>query len=373
MKPLAIVLLLSIFTIDQQAQEKPINKLEIGDPAPDFNLPGTDGKNHSLSEYADFPILAIVFTCNHCPTAQAYEDKIIAMVDKYRPKGVGFVAISPNDPEAVSLSELGYSDLGDNLEEMKIRAEAKGYNFPYLYDGENQQVSLAYGPAATPHVFVFDQERMLQYSGRIDDTEDPYVTPRNEDLTVALDNLLAGNPVAVAQTKTFGCSIKWSWKDSWTKKLKEQWANDPVALEEKDIHEIKGLLSNSSDKFRLINFWATWCGPCIIELPELVNTDRMYRGRDFEFITISTDKPKKKEKALELLTKMEAANQNYIYNGDDIYKLIDVVDKNWQGSLPYSVLVAPGGEYVFAKEGVVDVLELRRAIIDQIGRYYADD
>ena len=79
MKPLVIVLLLSLFTINHQAQEKPIGKLEIGDPAPDFNLPGTDGKNHSLNEYADFPILAILFTCNHCPTAQAYEDKIIAM------------------------------------------------------------------------------------------------------------------------------------------------------------------------------------------------------------------------------------------------------------------------------------------------------
>ena len=367
------VLFLSLFCLTHVAQEKPINKLNIGDPAPDFNLPGTDGQNHSLSEYDNFPVLAMVFTCNHCPTAQAYEDKLIAMVDQYQPKGVGFVAISPNDPEAVSLSELGYSDLGDNLEEMKLRAKDKGYNFPYLYDGENQEVSLSYGPAATPHVFVFDKARKLRYSGRIDDTEDPYVAPRNHDLKVALDNLLGGQPIPVAQTKTFGCSIKWSWKDSWTKKLKEQWAEDPVSLKEKSLEEIKMLLNNDGKKYRLINFWATWCGPCIIELPELVNTDRMYRGRDFEFITISTDKPNKKEKALELLTKMEAANQNYIYNGDDIYKLIDVVDENWQGSLPYSVLVAPGGEYVFAKEGVVDLLELRRAIIDQIGRYYADD
>jgi thiol-disulfide isomerase/thioredoxin len=244
---------------------------------------------------------------------------------------------------------------------MKIRAKEKEYNFPYLYDGETQEVSLAYGPAATPHVFVFDKERKLRYSGRIDDTEDPYVKPRTH------------KPIAIPQTKTFGCSIKWSWKDSWTKKLKEQWANDPVALEEKSIDEIKSLLANASTKYRLINVWATWCGPCIMELPELVNTDRMYRGRDFEFITISTDKPKKKEKALELLTKFEASNKNYLYDGNDIYKLIDVVDENWQGSLPYTLLIAPGGEYVFAKEGVVDLLELRRAIIAQIGRYYADD
>jgi hypothetical protein len=108
-------------------------------------------------------------------------------------------------------------------------------------------------------------------------------------------------------------------------------------------------------------------------MPELVNTNRMYRGRDFEFITISTDKPGKKEKALELLTKMEVANQNYLYSGDDIYELIEVIDKNWKGSLPYTLLVAPGGEKVFAQEGIIDPFELRKEIVKNLGRYYADD
>ena len=355
------------------AQEKPINYLNIGDDAPEFNLPGTDDKHYTLADFSKYKLLAVIFTCNHCPTAQAYEDRIIEMVKQYLPKGVGFVAISPNDPKAISLSELGYSDLSDDLNDMKIRAKDKGYNFPYLYDGETQQVSLAYGPVATPHVFVFDQQRKLQYSGRIDDTEDPYVTPRRRDLVLALDQLLSGENLTTNQTKTFGCSIKWSWKDSWTKKLKEDWAKDPVTLEEKNLEEIKSLVSNPGNKYRLINLWATWCGPCLIEMPELVNTDRMYRGRDFEFITISTDKLNRKDKALELLTKMEAANQNYLYSGDDIYKLIDVVDKNWKGSLPYSLLVAPGGDYVYAKEGAIEPFELRKVIVKHLGRYYADD
>jgi thiol-disulfide isomerase/thioredoxin len=295
------------------------------------------------------------------------------MVDQYRPQGVGFVAISPNAPEAISLSELGYTDLGDDLDDMKIRAKEKSFNFPYLYDGETQEVSLQYGPVATPHVFVFDQERKLRYSGRIDDTEDPYATPKTRDLALALDKLLADQQVPVAQTKTFGCSIKWSWKDAWTQKQEEQWANDPVTLEDSDLNDIKNVISNPGDKYRLINMWATWCGPCIIEMPELVDTDRMYRGRDFEFITISTDKPGKREKALELLTKFEAANQNYIYTGDDIYTLIDVVDKNWKGSLPYTLLVAPGGEKLFAVEGIIEPYQLRKEIVKHLGRYYADD
>lgn len=365
-----MLFLASVFCI---AQEQPINELKIGDPAPDFGLPGIDDKQYTLADFSEYPLLTVIFTCNHCPTAQAYEDKIIDMVNRYQPRGVGFVAISPNAPEAISLSELGYTDLGDDLNDMKIRAREKQFNFPYLYDGETQEASLQYGPVATPHVFVFDRERKLRYSGRIDNTEDPYVAPKSKDLAQALDKLLANEPVPVAQTKTFGCSIKWSWKDAWTRKLKEQWASDPVTLEEKNLSEIESLLENPTDNYRLINLWATWCGPCLIEMPELVDTDRMYRGRDFEFITISTDKPNKKEKALELLTRMEAANQNYLYNGSDIYKLIDVVDKNWKGSLPYTLLVAPGGEKVYAREGVIEPFELRKEIVKHLGRYYADD
>ena len=118
------------------AQEHPT--LAIGSPAPDFQLPGVDGKVHRLKDYAKAKVLAIVFTCNHCPTAQLYENRIKKLADDYRSKGVALVAISPNDPEAVRLNELGYTDVSDNLEEMKIRAAHRKFNFPYLYDGETQ-------------------------------------------------------------------------------------------------------------------------------------------------------------------------------------------------------------------------------------------
>ena len=133
--------------------------LKIGSPAPDFSLPGVDGKTYTLESFKDADILVLVFTCNHCPTAQAYEDRIKQLAADYRDRKVALVAISPNDPLAVRLDELGYSDLSDSFEEMKTRAKDRGYNFPYLYDGENQKVSLAYGPVATPHVFIFDRAR----------------------------------------------------------------------------------------------------------------------------------------------------------------------------------------------------------------------
>lgn len=373
MKKIYIILPLLLLTCNTFAQQKDIKLLTPGSKAPDFNLPATDGKNYSLKDFDKYNLLVVIFTCNHCPTAQAYEDKIIKAVADYKEKGVGFVAISPNDPEAISLSELGYSDLNDDLEAMKIRAKEKGYNFPYLYDGDTQKVSLAYGPSATPHVFIFDKNRILQYSGRIDDTENPYETPKQTDMQNALEALLKGQKPPVTTTKTFGCSVKWSWKDEWTKKLKEEWAKEPVSLQSTDLEEVKTLMQNSGNKLRMINVWATWCGPCIVEFPELVNINRMYRDRDFEFISLSTDKPGKREKALELLQKFEASNQNLIFSGSDIYELIEVVDKEWQGALPYTALVAPGGEVIYSIEGSIEPQTLKKKIVDYLGRYYADD
>jgi len=130
----AIVLLFIAPEFSRSAQQK-VQTLEIGRQAPDFNLPGVDGRNYRLADFADAKILVVVFTCNHCPTAQAYEDRIKKLTSDYKNKGVAVVAISPNDPQSVRLDELGYSDMGDTFEEMKIRVKDKGYNFPYLYDG----------------------------------------------------------------------------------------------------------------------------------------------------------------------------------------------------------------------------------------------
>src|SRR6266403_6166302 len=145
--------------------------LAIGSPAPDFALPGVDGKTHKLSDYAASPLLAIVFTCNHCPTAQLYEDRIKRIASDYRGKGVALVAIQPNDPNALRIDEMVMSDMSDSFEEMKIRAAYRHFNFPYFYDGATQSVAEAYGPKTTPHVFIFDKARKLRYEGRVDDNQ----------------------------------------------------------------------------------------------------------------------------------------------------------------------------------------------------------
>ena len=353
-----------------QSDEHPT--LAIGASAPNFTLPGVDGKNYSLASFKNSTVLAIVFTCNHCPTAQAYEDRLIKLTNDYRNKKVSVVAISPNDPNSVSLDELGYTDLSDSFNEMKIRAARKKFNFPYLYDGKTEITSRKYGPVATPHIFIFDKNRKLRYSGRIDDVEKPTETPKNLDARNAIEALLNDKEPPVATTKVFGCSIKWAEKGGWASKAQERWAKEPVNLELISDEGIKDLLKNNSDKLRLINVWATWCGPCVVEFPDFITMHRMYRGRDFEFISISADEPSRKEKALKFLQKQQASNTNYIFSGTDKYKLIEAIDPKWQGALPYTILVEPKGKIVYAKQGRVDPAALKRLIVDNpfIGRYY---
>ena len=186
-----LILICSFRVFSQTAHPEP-ETLDIGTRAPDFILQGVDGKTYSLKDFKKASVLVIIFSCNHCPTAQAYEDRIIALAKDYKPKGVKVVMISPNNVNALNYSELGYSDMGDSFEEMKLRAADKGFNFPYLYDGDNQKTALAYGPVATPHCFVFDRDRILRYVGRIDGQEKPG-TGRGEDIRNAVDAVLAGS------------------------------------------------------------------------------------------------------------------------------------------------------------------------------------
>lgn len=369
--PLIVMLLWALNSFGQSHTGEIIS-LPIGAKAPDFNLPGVDGQSYSLASFSKAKILVVVFTCNHCPTAQAYEDRLIRFTGEYQTLGVAVVAISPNDPLAVRLDELGYTDMGDTFDEMKLRASQKKFNFPYLYDGETETVSRAYGPVATPHIFVFDEERKLRYQGRFDDVEKPSKTPTSFDTQNAVNALLAKKLVTVEHTKVFGCSVKWAEKKDYQQKALDEWAKEPVALESIDEAGIKELVKNNSDKLRLINVWATWCGPCVTEFPEFITINRMYRGRDFEFVSLSADDPLKKEKVLRFLKDKQASGKNYLFNIDDKYKLIEAIDPKWQGALPYTIMVEPGGKIVYGKQGRIDPSEMKKIIVENglIGRYY---
>jgi peroxiredoxin len=336
--------------------------LALGAAAPDFNLPGVDGRYWALKDFAAAKALVVIFTCNHCPTAQYYEERIKQIATDYKDKGAALVAINPNDPKSIRLDELGWTDLSDTFAEMKLRAKERGYNFPYLYDGDTEAVSRAYGPVATPHAFVFDAARMLRYVGAIDDSERIQHAKKNY-LRDTLDALLAGNEPPVAQTKVVGCSTKWAGKQEQVQAFMEKLAAEPVTAARADAETLRALRKNDSGKFRLVNFWATWCAPCVAEFHEFVTVNRMYRHRDFELVTVSLNRPDEEKSVLEFLTKKQASNRNLLFASAEREPLINAFDTSWQGEVPYTVLLSPEGKVVYSEKGSVDFLALKRAIV----------
>ena len=354
----------------QVIPKRDVKTLPIGSKAPDFNLPGVDGKYHKLSDYDSSKLLMIIFTCNHCPAAQSYQDEIMRIVDDYDKKDLQVVCINPNSPLGMTLDELGHSDMTDDYESMKVRAKEKGYNFPYLYDGDTQETSLKYGPAYTPHVFLFDSARILRYVGRIDNFKDP---GHGDGKTIrdAVNTLLAGGVIERPVRKNFGCPVKWSWKNELRVKDDAEWNAKPVSLKELDMAGLNKLLENPSKKLRLINFWATWCGPCTKEFPSLIEIYRIYSKYAFDLITISVDTPNKKDRALTFLENQHAAVTNYIFNDGDREDMINRVDPDWDGSIPLSILVEPGGKIVAKWHGMIDPYTVKKTIVDNqyMGRY----
>jgi peroxiredoxin len=351
--------------------------LEIGTPAPKFDLLGIDGKRYTLAEFEDKPVLVIIFTTNHCPDAIASYGRMRRMVDDYRDRGVAFVAINGNDPRAVMLSEMRWSRYDDSYDSMKIVAEQEQFNLPYLYDGETQAVTKAYGAVATPHVFIFDNERRLRYTGRLDNgRRNPKLSAESEALD-AINALLAGERVAVETTRVFGCSIKWSDKRSLVEEEEREWKERPVTIAEADAETIRRAAIGKAPSLRLINVWSTTCGPCVMEFPKLVETYRRFQNHSFEFITISVDSPDDREQVEEFLQDQHAGlarrterllkssgrtTNNLIFSGDDLEQLAESLDKKWTGVQPYTLLVAPSGAILFRETGAVDMDALLKAI-----------
>jgi len=336
--------------------------LAIGSPAPNFSLPGVDGKTHALADYASSPILVVIFTCNHCPIAQMYERRIQELASDYRDKGVAVVAIQPNDPKAIRIDELDSSDISDSLEEMKIRVEYKQLTYPYLYDGDTQSVTRNYGPQATPHVFVFDQTRHLQYEGRVDNSYRTELV-KTPDARNAIDALLAHEEVPIKHTGVFGCSTKWQEKQASRIEALQKRDAQPVQLEPATAEDLRKLRTNATRKLTLVSFWATWCGSCVHEFADLEDTYRMYSVRELAYVTVSTNMPDEKESVLRLLKNMHSTSRNLLFASEDTVALQTAFDPKWESAVPYTLLLAPDGNVLYQKLGPVDILELRRKIL----------
>jgi peroxiredoxin len=363
---LLVVLFLSLGVASAE-EVHPI--LALGSPAPDFALPGVDGQVHKLSDYASSPVLAVVFTCNHCPIAQMYERRIEQLAADYKNKGVAVVAIQPNDPQAIRIDELDSSDVSDSLPEMKIRVQYKHLTYPYLYDGDTQQVTRAYGPQATPHVFIFDQQRHLRYEGRMDNSYRMELV-KTQDARNAIDALLAHKEVAVKHTGVFGCSTKWKEKSAARVAGLDKINEQPISVDMISKNELTKLSKNPGHQMMLVDFWATWCGSCIVEFADLQNTLRMYGARDYSVVTVSANMPDEKSGVLRFLQKQHATSKNYLFDSQDTASLQTAFDPKWDSAVPYTVLLSADGKVLYKQLGSADVLELKRIILANLPSDY---
>lgn len=359
------------------AQEVP-KVLPIGSDLPGFSLPGIDGKTHTEKDYADAKILCVIFTCNHCPDSVAAAARTEEIHQDYKDKGVAIVAVNANNPASLRPDELGYSPYNDSFEEMKPFAESYGWTFPYLYDGETQKFATACGAQSTPHVFIFDSDRKLRYTGRMDDSRRSSGPVEKSYVRDALDALLAGQEVEETVTRSFGCSTKWLFKGDNVAKDQKAWEAKPVTLDDLDEALAKKLRENKSGNVRVINFWSTTCGPCVAEFPDLVETYRRFQNRNVDFISISMDPPEAKAKVKKFLDSRHAAlsdrtkpsmekegrtSNNYIWTGDNPDKLAEAIYPEWTGALPLTVIISPEGEVLWAENSELDFVELRSEIL----------
>lgn len=360
--------------------------LALGEAAPDFSLKGVDGKTYTLADFQAAPVLMVVFLSNHCPYSHAAETRLLPLAREFQAKGLAVVAINPNSPEGVAITELGYSKYNDSYPEMVLYAKEQGFPFPYLYDGDTQQTAKNYGCLATPHVFLFDQARRLRYVGRVDDSRfaDP-ATVTSFDARNAVVALLAGKPVPVEKTLVVGCSTKWNFNKAEIAQAEEKWKSEPVNLATIDAAGVAALAKNDSNRLRLINVWATWCTPCVEEFPGLVALARQLGNRDFELITLSMDDPKQLAGAKKFLEQQHAAPPgrlkrllkaegrdavNFLYTGASTDALADALDPQWPGPLPHTVIITPGGKIIYRHNGPLDFAELRATLINELGPYY---
>jgi thiol-disulfide isomerase/thioredoxin len=186
---------------------------------------------------------------------------------------------------------------------------------------------------------------------------------RINDARDALDALVANRPIEFPQRPVFGCSIKWKSQTEAKQRELKQWEEQPVKLEVATADVLKKLRANPTGKTLMINFWATWCGPCVEEFDDVLKTYLWYRSRDFELVTVSTDDPEAKGAVLKFLQQHHSGVRNLQFASDDVYALQAAFDKRWDSGVPFTIVISPDGKVIYQEMGEIRMLELRRAIL----------
>ena len=338
-------------------EKQNVIELDQGESCPDFSLFGTDGTLYDRNDFSHQEVLIVLFLSNHCLESQGIEDKLIQFKESM-PAGVAMVGISGNSPLATPFSSLGYSDLDDSYDSMKERVFQKGFNFPYLYDGDDQAITLSFGPQILPMAYVFDGDRRLY-------AKTYFINSDIEMLPKLVNALLSGTPFQQGVgMEASGCPLHWSWDQQEVKADSEEWKERQVILKEAHIGDLDKILKGDPHKLKVINFWATWCGPCKKEFPDFLKISRQFEQRPVDFLTVSVDGSEKRKEAFEFLNQVHAPIQNYILTQVSEDSVRAAIGGEWDGSIPLTLIIDPSGRISKRWSGPFDKLELKRSIVD---------
>jgi peroxiredoxin len=326
------------FIIMLQAQSTTSAHSSIGKPAPDFTLTDLKGQSHSLENYRG-KIVVLGFISTKCPISNDYHARMRAIAEDYGKQNVVFLGINSSFDEPVT--------------EIKAHATKNNLTFTILKD-EGNKVADVYGAQRTPEIFLIDNEGVLRYHGRIDNSREVRRVNR-QDLRAALNELIEGKAVSVTEGKAFGCPIKRSQDAKKIKAVKTpaKSAEPKIAmLKPADFNKYKDA---ARGKVLVVNFWATWCGPCVAEFPELVAIDAKYRDKGVKLVGISVDEVADiKGKVIPFIKEQKAAFDILVQDSDDPDELINLIDKNWQGTLPATFVFDKQGAIAYTHYGIID-------------------
>jgi peroxiredoxin len=364
------VLCLCVFSLfivlGAQSQTQAVSTLTVGAAAPEFELKDLSGQPHALKNYRG-KLTVITFLSARCPISNAYKDRVKALAEDYVKQGVAFLGINASADEP--------------LDEVRAHAEQNNFSFTILKD-EGNIVADAYAAERTPKVYVIDAEGVLRYQGRIDSSHNPRLVKR-QDLRAALDELLAGKPVSVGSTQAMGCILQ---REEGTQNLAQSKTAKPAVTKPVATKPAAGkpaaaksaakpatavaagpkvpllkpaafgaLIKQSQGKVLVINFWATWCGPCVAEFPELVKIDLAYRDKGVRMVGITADDLEDlKTKVIPFLREQKAEYENFLQDTDDPQQMVDVVMKDWPGVLPATFVYDKTGKLVWHRFGIID-------------------
>ncbi|MGH9843168.1 MAG: redoxin domain-containing protein [Blastocatellia bacterium] len=374
-KILPAILFVALSFIQPSAQTVAGNSLAMGKPAPDFTLKDLSGQLHSLQSYRG-KTAVVVFLSTECPFSNAYHERLLGIAKEYASRNVALIGVNSHPTESV--------------EEIRQHAKQNLLDFPLLKD-EGSKIADAYGATRTPEVFVVDPAGMLRYHGRIDNAKDVTRVKRN-DLREALDEMLTGKAVSQPETKSFGCPIKMIRKganaEASAGKAESRPASPSLPFANSFVPQKKpaakrptvkkaaasgftpkvGLLKPADfakykDSLKgqvlVLNFWATWCGPCVAEFPEFVALDAKYRDKGLKMVGISADDTTDlKTKVTAFLKEQKAPFENFVQDTDDPQEMIDVVDKDWAGILPATFVFDKQGNVIYKRYGIINRDEL---------------